>query len=134
MADASTLPLPEITPLHQPWWDALKDNRLVLPACACGHRWLPASPECPNCLQADRWRWTDASGRGTVVSWVVYRTAYHTAFKDRLPYNVALVELAEGPRLITNLLMPLADIRIGLPVVLKAEEEQGLAVARFAPA
>ena len=43
-----------------------------------------------------------------MVSWVIYHHAYHEAFKDRLPYNVALVELDEGPRLITNIVNPAA--------------------------
>lgn len=133
MAAATDLPLPEITPLNQPYWDGLKEGRLMLPACACGHRWLPPSPECPSCLHAGRWQWQPASGQATVVSWVVYRTAYHPAFKDRLPYNVALVALDEGPRLITNLLMPLEQIRIGQRVRLEPQDEQGLRVARFAP-
>jgi uncharacterized OB-fold protein len=128
------LPLPEVTPLNQIWWDGLAQGRLMLPSCACGHRWLPVSPECPACLHAGRWQWVAARGEGTVVSWVVYHTAYHPAFKDRLPYNVAIVELAEGPRLITNIVAPLGDIRIGLAVRLTPGQEQGVTIARFAPA
>ncbi len=129
-----SFPLPEPTPLTQPYWDALKSGRLVFPRCkSCDHAWLPTRSECPRCL-GDRWEWETASGRGKVVSWVVYHHAYHEAFKVRLPYMVAVVELAEGPRLITNIVnLPHGNsIALDSPVVLKIEEEEGFALARFA--
>ena len=52
--------------------------------------------------------WRPAEGSGKMVSWVVFRVAYHEAFKDKVPYNVALVELKEGPRLISSVLASLA--------------------------
>jgi uncharacterized protein len=130
----SDLPLPEITPLNKPYWSALRDGALVFQACACGTRWLPARSECPGCLRADQWRWTPASGRGRVLSWVVYHTAYHPAFADRLPYNVAIVELAEGPRLITSILAANESLRADLPVELATTDVDGVAIATFAPA
>jgi uncharacterized OB-fold protein len=97
------LPDPEITPINAPYWRALDEGRLVFQCCrGCGHRWLPPRAECPGCL-GDAWDWRDASGRGRLVSWVVYRVAYHDSLRDRLPYNVAVVELDEGPRLITSI-------------------------------
>ena len=63
---------------------------------------------------------------------MVYHHAYHEAFRDRLPYNVALVELDEGPRLITNIVNPDAGIAAEKPVTLKIEDEHGVALARFA--
>lgn len=127
-------PLPEATPLTQPYWDALKNGHLVFQKCQrCAHSWLPARAECPNCLHAE-WQWTKASGRGRIVSWVVFHHAYHPAFKDRLPYNVALIELDEGPRLLTNIVNPDHEngIAIERPVELRIETEHDLAIARFA--
>lgn len=112
---------------------ALAQGRLLYPSCSCGHAWLPPSPECPNCLHPERWSWAQASGLATVESWVVYHVAYHPAFKDRVPYNVAIVSLDEGPRLITNLLAPLDQIHIGQRVRLRAELEGETPVARFEP-
>ncbi len=130
----SGIPLPEPTPLSQPYWDALKAGHLVYQRCRrCGHCWLPARAECPECLYPEG-EWTRATGRGRVVSWVVYHHAYHEAFKNRLPYNVAIVELDEGPRLITNIVNPDhgGGIVIERPVTLKIEQEEGVALARFA--
>lgn len=97
----SELPTPEITPVNAPYWQALDEGRLVFQHCrGCDHRWLPPRAECPACL-GDAWDWQQASGRGRLMSWVVYHVAYHDSLRDRLPYNVAIVELEEGPRLIT---------------------------------
>jgi uncharacterized OB-fold protein len=81
---------------------ALSAGRLTFQQCACGNRWLPPRQHCPQCLGAD-WRWIEASGRGTLLSWIVYRVAYDESVANRLPYNVAIVALEEGPRLITNI-------------------------------
>ena len=124
-------PLPEPTPLSQPYWDALKAGRLTFQRCrTCSHAWLPPRAECPQCLAAE-WDWTTASGNGRVISWVIYRHAYHAAFRDRLPYNVTLVELDEGPRLITNIVNP-EGLAAERKVKLKIEDEHGVALARFA--
>ena|SRR5436305_740853 len=125
-------PVPEPTPLSQPYWDALRQGRLTFQCCRkCGHAWLPPRAECPECLTAE-WAWAQASGNGRVISWVIYHHAYHEAFRDRLPYNVALVELDEGPRLITNIVNPQAGIKAERPVRLHIEDEHGVALARFA--
>jgi uncharacterized OB-fold protein len=125
-------PLPEPTPLSKPYWDALAQGRLVYQSChRCKHAWLPARAECPECLEAD-WEWATASGRGRVVSWVVFHHAYHEAFKSRVPYNVTLVELEEGPRLLTNITNPERGIEVGRSVSLAIEKEHDFALARFA--
>jgi uncharacterized OB-fold protein len=125
-------PLPEPTPLSQPYWDALRQGRLTFQRCRhCANAWLPPRGECPKCLAAE-WDWTDASGKGRVISWVTYHHAYHEAFRDRLPYNVALVELDEGPRLITNIVNADAGLKAERAVKLKIEDEHGVALARFA--
>ncbi|HYG27417.1 MAG TPA: OB-fold domain-containing protein, partial [Caulobacteraceae bacterium] len=127
------LPLPEITSLNARYWGALEGGELVFQACGCGARWLPARPECPNCLAADGWSWSPSSGRGRLVSWVVYHAAYHPAFADRVPYNVAIVELEEGPRLITNIEAANESLRPDMPVRLAVARENGFAIARFRP-
>lgn len=124
------MPKPEVTELSRPYWDALAQGHLAFQRCAAGHAWLPARKHCPTCL-GDAAGWHRASGRGRLVSWVVYHTAYHPAFASRLPYNVALVELEEGPRLITNIVDPNEALRGDAPVVLAIEQEGGVALARF---
>jgi hypothetical protein len=61
--------------------------------------------------------WVRVSGRGRVYTWVVIHQRYHPGFAGELPYNVAIVELEEGPRLITNIVgCKNEDLRIGMEV------------------
>jgi hypothetical protein len=61
--------------------------------------------------------WEDASGQGKVFSFVVVHRVYHPAFADQVPYVVAVVELAEGPRLLTNIVgIAPEKVRCGLAV------------------
>lgn len=122
---------PERTPLNTPYWDALQEGRLLFQRCiACRHPWLPVRSECQRCLSPE-WTWEEAVGRGRVVSWVVFHRAYHPEFEARLPYNVAVVELEEGPRLITNLVGDLGGLEGDVPVRLRIEREGDVALTRF---
>jgi uncharacterized protein len=123
-------PLPVPDAMTEPYWRALDQGHIVFQRCQCAHAWLPARKFCPQCL-GDNWQWTRAAGKGRLLSWVVYHTAYHPAFAERLPYNVALVELDEGPRLITNMVDPSGSLRADARVQLCVQREQGVALARF---
>jgi uncharacterized OB-fold protein len=128
----TNFPLPEVTDLSRPYWDGLAEGELRFQRCSqCQKAWLPPREQCPRCL-SDRWEWTGASGRGRIISWVVYRQSMHPAFTGRLPYNVAVVELDEGPRLITNIDAEEDRLGIEVPVVLAIAVEEGFALARFA--
>ncbi len=137
MSDTDTrMPAPPINELTRPFWDALKDEgTLTFQRCkACGHAWLPARSDCPNCL-GDQWAREPSKGLGTLVSWVVYRHAYHPAFESRLPYTVAVVQLDEGPRMISNVVgADAGSLRIDQRLRLAAEAEVDFTVPRFTPA
>ena len=110
-------PLPVITEDNLPFWKAAAEHRLVLPSCRdCGKVFFPIGPVCPDChsMSLD---WTQVSGRGVISSFVVYRQAFYSFFRDKLPYTVVQVELEEGPRFNGNLLgVEPGDIHIGMPV------------------
>ncbi len=86
-----------------PFWEGCKKQELRFQKCRnCGHvRWPPAVI-CPRCLSQDK-EWIMSEGRGTIYSFVVYHVAFHPAFKGSLPYVTGVVELDEGPSLITNI-------------------------------
>ena len=111
---------------------ALAAGRLEYQRCrSCHGAWLPRREACPSCLST-AWSFERASGRGRVVSWVIYHKAFDPSFADRLPYNVAIVELDEGPRLITNVLGgEVLPLRIGMPVELAVQFEGDHPLARF---
>ena len=128
-----SVPEIRINDTNRPYWSALAEGRLVFQHCrACGHDWLPPRPNCVACLSSDH-EWRAGSGHGRIVSWVVYHKAYAPHLAERLPYSVAIVELAEGPRLLTNIVNS-PDGR-GLSedavVELAIEEDFGRALPRF---
>jgi uncharacterized OB-fold protein len=112
-----TKPLPVPTPESAPYWAAARRHELVLQHCdACGLPWFPPSLLCPECL-SDVFTWKPVSGKGTLFSFVVFHRPYHPGFKGDLPYNVSLVELDEGPRLLTNIVGIANDeLRVGMSV------------------
>ena len=130
----AAFPAPQVHELSAPYWKALDEGRLLFQRCeACAHAWLPARSECPHCL-ARQPRWETASGRARLVSWVVYHHAYHDYYATRLPYNVAVVELDEGPRLVSNIVDARGDLRSDMPLEIVVQREAGTALARFRPA
>jgi hypothetical protein len=129
----SELPRLQIDERSRPYWDGLIEGKLLFQHChACGKNWLPARECCPQCLSPDA-EWRQSAGTGKIISFVVYHVAYHDAFKDRLPYDVTLVELDEGPRLVTNIVDSRAGaaLRVDARVRLAIQREGGIALARF---
>ena len=110
-------PLPEVTEELRPFFAAARENRLVVQRCErCGVRRFPPREICNRCLGRDS-AWVASSGRGTIVSYNVMHQIYHPAFAAEAPYAVALVELEDGGRMITNVVdCPLERLRIGMPV------------------
>lgn len=110
-------PLPRPTPVSRPFWDAAREHRLSLQRCAaCGRHCYYPRALCPHCGGSDL-AWTDVSGRGTVYSYTIARRATARAFEPDVPYVIAIVELAEGPRMTTNIVGCDPDaVHIGMPV------------------
>ena len=98
-----TKPLPSVNADNENFWKGCSRHELRFQKCRqCGFVRWPASFICPECHSTDAELIT-ASGKGKIYSFVVYHVAYHPGFKDDLPYVVALVELDEGPRFLSNI-------------------------------
>jgi uncharacterized OB-fold protein len=97
-------PLPQpMTPEAKPYWDGAREGRLMLPKCgACGKTFMYPRVLCPFCASRDI-GWIEASGRGRLHSFGIAHQILNKAFKVRTPVVLAMVELDEGPRLLTNL-------------------------------
>jgi uncharacterized OB-fold protein len=96
-------PLPVVTELSRPFWEACRRHELAVQRCqGCGAFRYPPAVLCPECL-GEQSEWIRVSGRGKIFSFVVFRRGYHPAFEPDLPYTVAVVELEEGARLVSNI-------------------------------
>jgi uncharacterized OB-fold protein len=116
------------------FWDGLKEHRLLVQRCSsCGTLRHPPRPMCPSC-NALGWDAVEASGRGTLHSFVLPRHPPMPFMEDG--YIVALVELEEGTRLVSNLCdVAPEDASIGMAVeVFYVEFEDGLVLHQFRPA
>ncbi len=106
-------PLPNIDAVNGPFWASVRNRRMELPRCiACGSFHWPLYDRCPHCL-ADRFNWLPVAGSGRIFSFVIFHQLYHPAFETALPYNVAIIELDEGPRLVSTVLAAKEYLRIG---------------------
>jgi uncharacterized OB-fold protein len=96
--------VPETTDLTAPYWAAAAEGRVLLQRCPrCGLVWHPPAPVCPGCRH-DAPQWMDSAGTGTLYSYTRVDHAVHDAVAGAVPYLVALVDLDEGPRIVTALL------------------------------
>jgi uncharacterized OB-fold protein len=134
--DVAAPPLPEPSAESAPFWAAAKERRLLIPRCnSCGSIWFPPTHACPSCGSVDR-SWVEASGRGTVFSFVVVHRIYHPGFAGKVPYVVAVIELEEGLRLLSNVVGVAPDqVRCDMPVRVTFEERRGdMIIPQFVPA
>jgi uncharacterized OB-fold protein len=96
-------PMPIPTRWSQPFWDAARQHRLVLRKCsACGYIDHPPYLYCTNC-HADEHEWIEASGKAVLATYAINIFGVPFPFWVDLPYVVALVDLPEGPRMISNI-------------------------------
>jgi uncharacterized OB-fold protein/acyl dehydratase len=136
-SDAAPRPLrprPAVTLDNAFWFDGAREHRLLIQRCAaCGTLRHPPRPRCDRCGSYE-WNVVDASGRGTVYSYVVNHQPRVPAFDYPLP--IALVELEEGTRLVADLVgLEPAEIRIGMPVTVEwIDYDPDLTLPAFRPA
>jgi hypothetical protein len=118
-------PLPEATPETAEFWAGARRGELRLQRCrSCGKAYFFPRPFCPHCSSNDV-EWFTASGRGRLYSYVINHRPPPN-FKDYAPYVIAVVELEEGPRMMTNIIgvdpAP-ENLPIDLPVEVTWEQQ-----------
>lgn len=118
-------PLPEPDKFTQFYWDAAKKHQLAILKCTeCNTFIHPPRAMCRAC-QSDSLKPEVVSGRGTIYTLTRTHYIYHPAWKDELPYVIALVELEEDPsvRIVTNIVdIPAAEVQVGMPVEVVFED------------
>jgi uncharacterized OB-fold protein len=128
-------PLPVTEPLTAPYWDHAANHRLAVQQCRhCGDRHFPPCEVCPVCLSGEQ-EWQVVSGRATLVSWVRFHRPYWDGYRGQLPYDVCLVQLEEGPLIISNFAGDApSDAHMGMPLEAVFDDvTERISLVRFAP-
>ncbi|WP_369029058.1 bifunctional MaoC family dehydratase N-terminal/OB-fold nucleic acid binding domain-containing protein [Streptomyces adonidis] len=121
---AATRPRPVVNRDNAGFWDGVGRRQLLIQRCLeCRALRFPWLPGCNACGSGD-WDTVEACGDGTVFSYVVMHHPPFPAFDP--PYAVGLIELAEGVRIISNVIgVPYDKVRIGMPVRLEFVRYEG---------
>jgi uncharacterized OB-fold protein len=131
-------PIPEITPVNQPFWEGAKAGKLVMQKCRdCGSWIFCPRPICVEC-NSDRLEWVQVSGRGKVFSFTIIREVVGQAlrgFAPDIPYVTAWIDLDEGPRFCSNIIgCPVEEVKIGMNVQAVFEDTgDGITLPKFKP-
>jgi uncharacterized OB-fold protein len=109
------LPTPDVE--TKPFWDGCREGKFLIRHCnACGRNHFYPRPFCPTCWSEDV-TWTEASGRATLYTYSIVHVNDLPPFADRVPYVAAIVDLDEGPRVMTNVEgVPFEELRVGMPL------------------
>ena len=128
------LPAPDLE--TKPFWDGCKEGRFLIRHCnACGADHYYPRPFCPTCWSDDV-AWKEASGRATLYTYSVVHVNDLPPFGERVPYVAAIVELEEGPRVMTNVEgVEHEALQIGMPLVVDYKPiSDDITIAIFRPA
>ena len=131
-------PLPVKQPESDFYWEKAQAHELWLRRCnACEQAYFYPRDFCPHCGSRDV-SWIQASGRGTLHTFAIVHRAPVPAFRDHVPFVVAMVDLEEGPRIPTNLVDVEPDpehIHVGMAVeVAFADVTDEISLPVFRPA
>ncbi len=128
-------PLPVITEESRPFWEGCRQGKLMLQYCSqCQHYQFYPRLYCVQCGMAIP-DWVEVSGHGVIYSYTIIRQNKSPQFTNDTPYNVALVQLEEGPRMLSSIVeIPLSEIRVDMPVTVVFDAVTDIiALPRFRP-
>lgn len=128
-------PEPRPTPETQPFWDGCAAGELRIPRCRrCTRHFFYPRPDCPHCGSSDT-EWVASDGTATLYSYVIsHRPA--PGFADDVPYVIAVVQLPEGVRMMTNIVGVDPDpelLPLDMPLRVVFEKRGDVSIALFEP-
>lgn len=101
--NTSKKPMPEVNPWTMPFWDAARENTLKIQKCPdCGSFVFYPRIVCPYCF-GESLEWVQATGKGTVYSYTIVENNAPSFFQEDMPYVVAIIRLAEGVQMMSNI-------------------------------
>jgi len=128
-------PVPAPDEASRPFFEGTLRGEIMLQRCrACGFWMWPVRVRCIDCFSDDL-TWDAASGMGTLYSFTIVHQVVHSGFANDVPYNVAMVDLREGVRIVASVTAAAADMRIGMPLLAAFDHiTDTVALPRFRPA
>ena len=129
-------PIPVPDELSAPFFDGARDGKLMLQHCIACDGWsFPVRERCPHCFAA-KLEWRAASGKGTLYTFAIMHQVMNPGFVGQTPYNVSQIDLAEGVRMISNVVdIPNAALKIGMALEAVFDDlGDGVHVPKFRPA
>jgi uncharacterized OB-fold protein len=123
---AAARPLPETRNAGATFWSHAAEGVLAVPKCTeCNRTFWHPRPRCPHCGSA-RVDWIRASGKGAIHTFTVVRQSGDSYFKTKVPYAVAMIDLDEGVRIMSNIVdTPLETLAVGMRVEVLFEDAGG---------
>lgn len=108
-------PIPVPDDISAAFYDGARDGRLMLQHCSVCDGWsFPVRERCPHCF-AGKLQWRAASGKGTLYTFAIMHQVMNPGFVGSVPYNVSQIDLAEGVRMVSNVVgVANGDLRIGM--------------------
>ena len=136
MTDA-TRPLPSLAdPDTGPFWQATKAHELRYQVCGdCNTVVFYPRRHCTGCV-GGALSWRTSKGEGAIYSYSVVQLSRHPFFGQKIPYAVALIDLDEGFRMLSNVVGvedPVAELSVGQRVALEWEDHDEVAIPLFHP-
>jgi uncharacterized OB-fold protein len=135
MTDLVGKNLPHPNPETAPYWEGCREQKLLIQRCSsCGHHQFYPRILCTECT-SQQVEWVSACGRGKVVSFTIVRQAISEAYAADVPYVIALIQLDEGPTMMSNVIQSDPEsVMVGMPVevIFEAWSEE-ITVPKFCP-
>ena len=129
--------IPPSTELTQPYWDAARQQQLVVQQCGdCGHRLFPPGANCPKC-GSTQLTWQPVSGKGVIYTYTIAHRPPHPVLAEQCPLAIAVVELEEGPRMMSNVIdcdPHTVEVGMQVQVAFEAIDDSDMVIPVFKPA
>ena len=135
MTDAPVKHFPRPTPETEVYWQGCRKHELLLQRCTqCSEFQFYPRIICTNCT-SENLEWVKASGRGRVLTFTIVRRAVSEAYAADVPYVVALIQLDEGPKMMSNVVQCDPEtLVVGSPVQVVFEDwSDEISVPQFRP-
>jgi len=118
--------------IAKPFYDGIREQKLLIPHCrSCGKPHFYPRSACPHCWSEEEYDWREARGTGVIHTFTVVRSNPPPAFVPMLPFSVAIIDLDEGVRMLSNIAGDFDKLAIGDRVALDFVERGGQALPMF---